>query len=142
MFIVLLTTLVKASSHTKGASLSNQKCEVQPTTINFHPNGYTQESYYYPFVVNLDRYVGSCNTLKDTLKTFDNFKNCMSHFFICKSMYSLNFFRLIHYTLTQKTNVKKKILNVLFFLRGAPTYHSFIFQFEIFIRAETQDLSL
>ena len=81
MFIVLLTTLVKASSHTKGVSLSNQKCEVQPTTINFHSNGYTQESYYYPFVVNLDRYVGSCNTLKDTLKTFDNFKNCMSHFF-------------------------------------------------------------
>ena len=57
-------------------------------------------------------------------------------------MYSLNFFRLIHYTLTQKTNIKKKILNVLYFLQGAPTYHSFIFQFEIFIRAETQDLPL
>ena len=59
MFIVLLTTLVKTSSHAKGVSLSNQKCEVQPTTINFHPKGYTQESYfqesiYYPFVVNLD----------------------------------------------------------------------------------------
>ena len=31
MFIILLTSLVNASSHTKCVSLSNQKCEIQPT---------------------------------------------------------------------------------------------------------------
>ena len=33
--------------------------------INLHPNEYSQEFYYYPFVVKLDRSVGSCNTLND-----------------------------------------------------------------------------
>ena len=36
--IVLLTSLVDASSHTKYVSLSNQKCETQPTLISLHPN--------------------------------------------------------------------------------------------------------
>ena len=36
--IVLLTSLVDASSHTKYVSLSNQKCEAQPTLISLHPN--------------------------------------------------------------------------------------------------------
>ena len=44
MFIVLLTSLVNASSHTKCVCLSNQKPEIQP-------NGYSQELHYY-----LDRY--------------------------------------------------------------------------------------
>ena len=35
----------------------------QPTLINLHPNEYSQESHYYPFAVNLDRCVGSCNIL-------------------------------------------------------------------------------
>ena len=39
MFIVLLTSLVHASSHTKCVSLSNRKCEIRPTLINIHPNG-------------------------------------------------------------------------------------------------------
>ena len=43
MFIILLTSLVNASSHTKCVSLSNQKCQIQPTLINFHPNEYNQE---------------------------------------------------------------------------------------------------
>ena len=30
--------LVNASNHTKCLSLSNQKCEIQPTLINLHPN--------------------------------------------------------------------------------------------------------
>ena len=34
-----------------------------PTLINFHPNGYSHEFHYYPFVVKLDICVGSCNTL-------------------------------------------------------------------------------
>ena len=33
----LLTDLIKASNRTKCASLSNQKCEVQPTLIKLHP---------------------------------------------------------------------------------------------------------
>ena len=42
MFIVLLITLVNASSHAKCVSLSNQKCKIQPTLINLHPNEYNQ----------------------------------------------------------------------------------------------------
>ena len=43
MFIVLLTSIVNASNHTKCVSLSNQKCKIQPTLINLHPNEYNQE---------------------------------------------------------------------------------------------------
>ena len=55
MFIRLLTVILSASNHTKCVSLSNQKCITQPTVINLHPNEYSQEFYYYPFIVNLDR---------------------------------------------------------------------------------------
>ena len=41
------------------------KNTTQPTTINLHPNEYTHGLRYYPFVVNLDRCVESCNTLND-----------------------------------------------------------------------------
>ena len=37
----------------------------QPNLINLHPNGYSQVFHDYPFAVNLDRCVGSCNTTKD-----------------------------------------------------------------------------
>ena len=37
----------------------------QSTLINLHPNKYSQRLHYYPFVVNLDRCVGSCNTLNE-----------------------------------------------------------------------------
>ena len=37
----------------------------QPTLINLHSNEYIQEFHYYPFVVKLDRCVGSCNTIND-----------------------------------------------------------------------------
>ena len=43
--------------------LSNQKCMIQPTHINLHPNEYSQEFHYYPLPVKLDRCVGSFNTL-------------------------------------------------------------------------------
>ena len=36
---------------------------IQPTLIKLLPNEYSQEFQYYPFSVNLDRCVGSCNTL-------------------------------------------------------------------------------
>ena len=65
MFIELLTGLFNESNHTKCVSLSNQKRMIQPTLINLHPNEYSQELHYFPFAVNLDRCVGSCNTLND-----------------------------------------------------------------------------
>ena len=49
----------------KNVSLGNQKCEIQPTLINLHPNEYSQEFHYYQFSVKLDRFFGSCNTLID-----------------------------------------------------------------------------
>ena len=61
--IVLLASIVNASNQTKRVSLSNQKCEVQPTFISLHPNEYNQELHYCPFPVKLDKCVGSCNTL-------------------------------------------------------------------------------
>ena len=65
MFIELLTRIVSASNHTKCISFSNQKCMIQPTLLNLHPNEYSQGLHYYPFAVNLDKCVGSCNTLND-----------------------------------------------------------------------------
>ena len=63
--IGLLPGLVNGSNHTKCVSLSNQKCMIQPTLINLHPNEYSQEFHYYPFAVKLDRCVGSSSTLND-----------------------------------------------------------------------------
>ena len=61
MFIVLLSSIVNASNHTKCVSLSNQKCGIQSTLINLYPNEYNQEFHYYPFSVKLDRCVRSYN---------------------------------------------------------------------------------
>ena len=65
MFIVLLSSIANASNHTKCVSLSNQKCQIQPSFINLHLNDYSQEFHCYPFLVKLDKCVGSCNTLND-----------------------------------------------------------------------------
>ena len=65
MFILALSGIVNASNHTKCTLLNNQKFQIQPTLINLHLNEYSQEFHYYPFVVKLDRCVGSCNTLND-----------------------------------------------------------------------------
>ena len=65
IFIVLLTGLVNGSNHTKCVSLSNQKCMIQPTLINLHPNEYSQGFHNYPFAVKSDRCAGSCSTLND-----------------------------------------------------------------------------
>ena len=62
IFIVLLTGVESASNHTNYVLLSNQKCMVQPTLINIHPNEYSQEFHYYSLVIKLDRCVGNCNT--------------------------------------------------------------------------------
>ena len=63
IFIGLLTGLVNGFNHTKCLSLSNQKCIIQLTLINLHPNECSQEFHYYPFAFKLDRCVRSCNTL-------------------------------------------------------------------------------
>ena len=68
MFIVVLSSIVHASNHTKCISLSKKKFEIRSTLINSHPNEYSQEFHFYPFAVKLDRYVGSCNTLNDLSK--------------------------------------------------------------------------
>ena len=65
MFIVLLTNIVNTSNHTKCVSLSNQECKIQPTLINLHLSKYCQVFHYYPYAIELDRSVGSCNTPSD-----------------------------------------------------------------------------
>ena len=40
IFMELLINIDNASNHTKCVSLSNQKCEIQPTFVNLHPNEY------------------------------------------------------------------------------------------------------
>ena len=65
MIIRLLTSIVSASNYTKCASLSNQKCMIQPTVINLHPSKCSQELHNYQFAFNLDTYIGNCNTLND-----------------------------------------------------------------------------
>ena len=65
MFIVLLSNIVNGSNHTKSVSFSNQKCMIQSTLINLHPNEYNQQLYCYQFAVKLNRCVGSCNNLNN-----------------------------------------------------------------------------
>ena len=69
MFIVLLTSIVSVSNRTKCDFLSKQKYVIPPTLINLHPNKCSYELHYYPFVINLDRGAGSCNTLDDLSNT-------------------------------------------------------------------------
>ena len=61
----MLSSIVSTSNHTKCVSLSNQKRRIQPAVINLHPNECSQKLQYYPFVVNVDKCVGSCNTLNN-----------------------------------------------------------------------------
>ena len=63
MFIGLLTSVVNASNYIKCSCLTNQKSTTQPALINLHSNEVPQRLHYYPFAINLDRSVGSCNNL-------------------------------------------------------------------------------
>ena len=65
MFIGLLTSQVNGSNHTKCGFLSNQKCMAQPILINLHPYEFSQALHYYPFMLELDKCVESCNTIDD-----------------------------------------------------------------------------
>ena len=58
IFIGLLTGIETASNHKNYLLLSNQKCMIQPTLINIHPNEYIQELQPCPFAVKLDSCVG------------------------------------------------------------------------------------
>ena len=49
IFIGLLISVGNASIHTKCVSLSNQKCVIQPTLVNLHPNEYSQELHFIHF---------------------------------------------------------------------------------------------
>ena len=57
----LLINVVNA----KCVLLSNQKCVIQTTVINLHPNECSQEFNYYLFLGKLDICVERCNTLND-----------------------------------------------------------------------------
>ena len=61
-------SVVNGSNHTKCFLLGNPKCRTQPTLINLHSNDNSQEFYYNPFEVKLDRCAGSRNTLNDLSK--------------------------------------------------------------------------
>ena len=65
MFMRLLISIVNASKHSNCVSLSNQKCEIQPVFINLHSNEYSQQFHYYPFTIELDKWVGSCDALNE-----------------------------------------------------------------------------
>ena len=41
--------------------MNNQPCMVRPTLIDLN----SDELYYYPFIVSMDKYDGSCNTAED-----------------------------------------------------------------------------
>ena len=80
MVIILLTSIVNASNHTKCVFLNDQQCMTQPTLINSDPNERIEGLQYCPFAVNLDRGMGSCNTFDDLsnrihIFTFDDLCN-------------------------------------------------------------------
>ena len=60
-----LSSIANTPDHLKCISFNNQQCMTQPTLINLHPNEYIDKLRDYPFPVNLDRCMGSCNTLND-----------------------------------------------------------------------------
>ena len=71
MFIVLLSSLVNASNHTKCVSLSNQKWKIQPTLINLHPLIFDKVNEYFE-EVNGNKYLTlvSTNESKEKIKTY------------------------------------------------------------------------
>ena len=65
IFIGLWTSVHNSSNYTKCVSLSNQECKTQPILIGLNSDDYPQGLHYYPFVVNLDKRVGSWDTLNN-----------------------------------------------------------------------------
>ena len=58
-----LANIVKAFDNT-----NNQQCMTQPTLNNSYFKECIQGLRYYPFAVNLDTYMGICNTFNDLSK--------------------------------------------------------------------------
>ena len=52
IFIGSFTGLLNGSNDKKYVVLSNQKCKIQPTAINLHPNEDSQEFYTIHFRLN------------------------------------------------------------------------------------------
>ena len=65
LFIGSLASMINASNHRKYTSLNNKQFMTQTILIIMHPNEYSQILRFYPFPVNLDKCMGSCNTLND-----------------------------------------------------------------------------
>ena len=65
MFIVLLSfssslaRIAKVSDQTKFVFFNDESCMVRPTLIELNP----VELKYYPYIISLDKYNGSCNAL-------------------------------------------------------------------------------
>ena len=60
-----LTSVVNIPGHTKCISVNNQQCTTKPTLSNVRPNESIEGLHCYPFAVNLDICMESCNTLND-----------------------------------------------------------------------------
>ena len=68
IFMGLLINIVNDSNHKKCVSVSNQRCGIHYSSrdssiISLHLNEYSQEAHYYLFAIELDRCVGSYNSL-------------------------------------------------------------------------------
>ena len=59
-----LSSIDNPPDQVKCISLNNQQCMVQLTLVNLHPNKYNEGLRYFLFDINLDRCMGSCNSLK------------------------------------------------------------------------------
>ena len=64
-FSLSSSCIANTSDHIKCISSNNQQCMAQLTLMNLHSNEYIEGLCYYPFAVNLDKCLGSCNTLND-----------------------------------------------------------------------------
>ena len=58
-----LASMTNVSIFTKCTFVNNQPCMTRPALIDLNLDEYNQGSHYYLFIVNLDRYNRSCNTL-------------------------------------------------------------------------------
>ena len=84
MFIGSLTRIINTRNHKKCICLDNKPCMSRPTLINLYPNEYSQGFHYFPFTVNLDRCVKSCNSpidLSNRVCVLDETNNLNLHVF-------------------------------------------------------------
>ena len=114
LFIGLLTGLVNESNHTTCVPSNNHKRTTHPTIINLHLHQCTQGLHYYPFVVNLDRYVGSCNTFNNLFGkgSFPNKTKDLN-----MSVFKVVETKIVTTNFNEENEIcKMKILNILLYL--------------------------